>query len=72
MVTAQAVELLFNLSRRGNLAIIPDGQGVDPWVTSAKQKESVSARWPNAKVISSAAQLQTELEKAAPILEVED
>jgi hypothetical protein len=71
-VTAQAVDLLFNLSQSGNQAIIPGAQGVDPWVTSTKQKELVSTRWPNAKVISSAAQLQTELEKAAPVLEVED
>jgi hypothetical protein len=70
--TAEVAKLLFKLSQAGNLIIVPAGEGVDPWVTSTSQQKLVAARWPNAKVITTEGQMQTELERAAPILEVED
>lgn len=63
--------LLFELSRRGNLAVVTQVEGIGPWVTSAEQLNAVQGRWPAAKLVSTAAELAKNVARSRDELDVD-
>lgn len=60
-LTAEVVDFLFRLGNAGNMMIVPAAEGVGTLVLSDGQRQAVVARYPDAKVIRSAAALGEEL-----------
>ncbi len=63
--------LLFELSQRGNLAIVTQVEGIGPWVTSPGQLNAVLGRWPTAQLVSTAAELATNIARSRDDLDVD-
>jgi hypothetical protein len=62
-LTPAVVELLFHLSRVGNLLIMPAAEGIGDLVTSQEQLRRVITRYPDAKLVNSVAELEKELRR---------
>ena len=63
--------LLFELSRKGNLAIVTQVEGIGPWVTSSEQLKAVQRRWPSTQLVSTAAELATNIARSRDELDVD-
>lgn len=62
-LTADVARFVFKLSRVGNMLIyFPMPEGDAEFVTTAEQKQKIVARYPDAKVIRSAAALEKKLQ----------
>lgn len=60
-LTADVLDFLFRLSVAGNMMILPAAEGVGSLVTSEGQRQRVTSRYPDAKLIRSAAALGGEM-----------
>jgi hypothetical protein len=64
-------ELLFQLSSKGNLAIVTKVEGVGPWVTSAEQLAAVKGRWPAAQLVATPAELTKKIARSRDELDMD-
>jgi hypothetical protein len=64
-------ELLLQLSRKGNLAIVTQVEGVGPWLTTAEQLAAVQGRWPAAQVVFTAAELAKKISQSRDVLDMD-
>ncbi len=62
-LTSDLVSFLFQLSRRGNMILTPAATGVGSLATSEEQRQRTTNRFPDAKVVRSAAALEKELRR---------
>jgi hypothetical protein len=60
-LTPDVAAFMFRLSRDGNMIMQPALEGVGPLVTSDEQRQRVAVRFPDAKVVLTAAALEKEL-----------
>lgn len=63
--------LLFELSRKGNLVVVTQVEGIGPWVTSSEQLKVVQGRWSAAQLVSTAAELATRIAQSRDELGVD-
>jgi hypothetical protein len=64
-------ELVFQLSEKGNLAIVTQVEGIGPWVTSAEQAAAVKERWPAAELVTTSAELAKKIARSRDELNID-
>ena len=63
-------ELAFQLSEKGNLAIVTEVDGIGPWVTSAEQAAAVKERWTTVELVATSAELAKKISRARDELDM--
>ena len=63
-------ELAFQLSEKGNLAILTEVEGIGPWVTSAEQAAAVRERWATVELVATPAELAKKISRARDELDM--